>query len=61
MRESGDDNKGFAVKNINDRIQLHFGKTYGVEFSNGREGTIVKVIQPWTKEETDDGQADDRR
>ncbi|RAV20824.1 sensor histidine kinase [Paenibacillus contaminans] len=61
MRETGSDNKGFAVKNINDRIQLYFGKTYGVEFMNGKEGTVVKVIQPWTKGENEDDQAFDRR
>ncbi|WP_256762119.1 sensor histidine kinase [Cohnella sp. WQ 127256] len=61
LEHYGDNNKGFAVKNINDRIQLYFGKQYGIEFMNRPEGTVVKVIQPWIKGEMTHDQADDRR
>ncbi|MCM3339001.1 sensor histidine kinase [Paenibacillus sp. MER TA 81-3] len=48
MHESGANNRGFAIKNVNDRIQLYFGDDYGVTFKNNEAGgTIVEIIQPW--------------
>lgn len=49
LAEKNDDysNRGFAIKNVNDRIKLYFGEEYGIEFSlrdNG--GTIVTITQP---------------
>lgn len=39
-------NKGLAIKNVNDRIKLYFGEGYGLEFFNRKNGTTVIVIQP---------------
>ncbi|BBI31253.1 sensor histidine kinase [Cohnella abietis] len=61
LEQYGENNKGFAVKNMNDRIQLYFGTQYGIEFMNQPEGTVVKVVQPWFRGEMTDDQADDRR
>ncbi|NGP61858.1 sensor histidine kinase [Paenibacillus thiaminolyticus] len=48
MRESGGNNRGFAIKNVNDRIQLYYGQEYGITFMNRKEGgTIAEIIQPW--------------
>ncbi|MCE5170124.1 sensor histidine kinase [Paenibacillus profundus] len=48
MHESGANNRGFAIKNVNDRIQLYFGDDCGVTFKNNEAGgTIVEIIQPW--------------
>ena len=48
----GDSNRGFGIKNINDRLKLYFGEQYGIQFSNG-EGTTVTVTQPYTKGDSD--------
>ncbi|MNH96336.1 Sensor histidine kinase YehU [compost metagenome] len=61
LEQYGENNKGFAVKNINDRIQLYYGKPYGIEFMNQPQGTVVKVVQPYMKGEMTHDQADDRR
>lgn len=40
-------NRGFGIKNINDRIQLIYGTKYGIHFENVPEGGAkVTVIQP---------------
>ncbi|TVX99836.1 cache domain-containing sensor histidine kinase [Cohnella terricola] len=61
LEHNGENNKGFAIKNINDRIQLYFGAQYGIEFMNRPEGTVVKVVQPWVEGEMKNDQADGRR
>lgn len=39
--------RGFGIKNINDRIQLIYGKAYGIHYENVPEGgTRVTVVQP---------------
>ena len=50
----GDSNRGFGIKNINDRLKLYFGEQYGLHFSseNG-EGTTVTVTQPYIKGDSD--------
>jgi len=50
----GDSNRGFGIKNINDRLELYFGEQYGIQFSseNG-EGTTVTVTQPYIKGDSD--------
>lgn len=50
----GDSNRGFGIKNINDRLRLYFGEQYGIQFSseNG-EGTTVTVTQPYIKGDSD--------
>jgi two-component system, sensor histidine kinase YesM len=42
------DSRGFAIRNINQRIQLRFGSQYGITFSNNGNsgGMIVTVRQP---------------
>lgn len=52
LGDTGDGNRGFAVKNVNDRIKLYFGENYGLEFVKGECGTTVIVSQPYFKEET---------
>ncbi|GGG03583.1 sensor histidine kinase [Paenibacillus abyssi] len=50
LHQTGEDNRGLALKNINDRIQLNFGGSYGIDFhSVPMEGTTVTVRQPWLK------------
>ena len=42
-------NRGFGIKNVNDRIKLYFGNEYGIEFkSSFGNGTTVIVKQPFT-------------
>ncbi len=42
------DNKGFGIKNVNDRIKLYFGNNYGIKFSSSYgTGTTVIVKQPF--------------
>lgn len=41
-------NRGFGIKNVNDRVQLYFGEQYGLTFMNrDKEGTIVFLKQPF--------------
>ncbi|WP_200859479.1 sensor histidine kinase [Ruminiclostridium cellobioparum] len=41
-------NRGFGIKNVNDRIKLYFGNEYGIKFSSSYEnGTTVTVRQPF--------------
>lgn len=50
LRQTREDNRGFALKNINDRIQLNFGAGYGLKFhSTPMKGTTVVVRQPYLK------------
>ena len=43
-----EDNRGFALKNVNDRIKLYFGESYGLEFSSMVGiGTTITVKQPY--------------
>ena len=61
LKHTGKDNRGFGIKNINDRIQLIYGKEYGIHFENISEGgTKVTVIQPGREGGPHD-QIDDRR
>jgi two-component system sensor histidine kinase YesM len=42
------DNRGFGIKNVNDRIKLYFGNSYGIKFSSAYgTGTTVTVTQPF--------------
>jgi Predicted signal transduction protein with a C-terminal ATPase domain len=42
--------RGLAIRNINERIQLHFGREYGLTFLNRENGTTAIVTQPLTEE-----------
>ncbi len=45
------DNRGFGIKNVNDRIKLYFGNSYGIKFSSSYgKGTTVIVKQPFVSE-----------
>ncbi|MFF2481905.1 sensor histidine kinase [Paenibacillus sp. NPDC058071] len=38
---------GYGIRNIHQRLQLHFGNTYGLQYSGGeRGGTVVTVVLP---------------
>lgn len=50
LGKAGNENRGLAIKNVNDRIRLYFGEEYGLDFSNGESGTTVVVSQPYSKE-----------
>ena len=40
-------NRGFGIKNVNDRIKLYFGEGFGLSFiTSPGNGTTVTVIQP---------------
>ncbi len=52
--ESGD-KSGIGIKNVNDRIQIYFGKAYGISIvSEEDEGTRVEIRIPKTGEEDDE-------
>lgn len=53
LNESSSNNKGLAIKNVNDRIKLYFGENYGLEFFNRKSGTTVIVIQPFSRGSVD--------
>lgn len=60
LEHTGKNNRGFGIKNINDRIQLIYGKEYGIHFENViGGGTKVTVIQPG-REGEQYGEIDDR-
>lgn len=41
------DNRGIGLKNVNDRIQLYFGKNYGLKiFSEEGSGTLIEIYLP---------------
>ncbi len=44
----GDSNRGFGIKNVNDRLKLYYGDEYGIEFFCEKGGgTRVVVTQPY--------------
>ncbi|MCD4679721.1 MAG: hypothetical protein K8S00_04970, partial [Bacteroidales bacterium] len=48
LKQTDEQNIGFGIKNVNDRIQLHFGNKFGVFFENMPSGgTKVTVKQPF--------------
>jgi two-component system sensor histidine kinase YesM len=47
-------NSGVGIKNVNERIQLLFGKEYGLSFESEREeGTTVTIKLPIVKGESE--------
>lgn len=47
LKEAGESNRGFGIKNVNDRLKLYFGEQYGITFMSGQgTGTTVIVVQP---------------
>ena len=52
---------GIGIQNVHQRIQLYFGKKYGLEIiSEPDEGTMVRIHLPKT-EEFDMGEKDNRK
>jgi len=49
LNQTTENNKGLAIKNVNDRIKLYFGEDYGLDFSNDVCGTTAVVTQPFSK------------
>ena len=46
LKDTGNSNKGFGIKNVNDRLKLYFGEQYGITFFSGEgKGTTVIVVQ----------------
>lgn len=42
--EKGDPSLGYGIRNIHQRIRLHFGKEYGLHYERGGEGGITAVV-----------------
>lgn len=60
LSRTEENHRGFGIKNINDRIQLMYGKEYGIHFENVTSGGAkVIVIQPQEEGDLHD-EADDR-
>ncbi|MBU3113273.1 sensor histidine kinase [Clostridium lacusfryxellense] len=51
LQKVGENNRGFSIKNLNDRLKLYHGEEYGVEFINTGAGTIVNIYQPLSEGE----------
>ncbi|MBZ4644574.1 MAG: putative signal transduction protein with a C-terminal ATPase domain [Clostridia bacterium] len=52
LQKVEDNNRGFGIKNVNDRIKLYFGEEYGLKFYTiPSMGTKVVVTQPYVKGE----------
>lgn len=50
LKDTGNSNRGFGIKNVNDRLKLYFGEQYGITFlSETGQGTTVTVVQPYTE------------
>jgi sensor histidine kinase YesM len=42
---------GYGIKNVNDRIKIHYGEQFGVEISSEpQDGTIVEIKIPFIRE-----------
>jgi two-component system sensor histidine kinase YesM len=47
VNEPADTGTGYGIKNVNKRIQLHFGNGYGLHYeARDTEGTKVTVVIP---------------
>ena len=46
LDESDTGKRGFAIRNINDRIKLLFGESFGLYYEINDECTVARVIQP---------------
>jgi len=54
LKDTGNSNRGFGIKNVNDRLKLYFGDEYGITFLSGTgKGTTVIVVQPYSKRGSD--------
>jgi two-component system sensor histidine kinase YesM len=55
LSDTTDGHRGFAIKNVNDRIKLYFGEEYGLKFEKRESGTTVVVSQRYYKEDQQEG------
>lgn len=53
---NGKGNRGFAIKNVNDRIKLFFGDDFGLKFIKNGQWTTAIVTQPYRREENGNDQ-----
>lgn len=61
LQKVGKDNRGFGIKNVNDRIKLYYGNDYGLEFhSSPGIGTKVIITQPYVKGDANNDRSNDR-
>lgn len=50
--EPGKKRRGVGVFNVQNRLQLHYGKEYGLTYESWKgKGTVVHIRVPWIKEE----------
>lgn len=51
--EKSDHKLGYGIRNIHQRIQLHFGNQFGLSYRRGKEGgTVAVIVLPATYEES---------
>lgn len=51
LEEDGQDRTGIGIKNVNDRLQIYFGKQYGLHIASELDiGTTVELRMPKVKE-----------
>ena len=49
-----DPGRGYGLANVHSRIQLYFGKAYGVHIAPAEGGTLCRIVIPavrWTQHE----------
>lgn len=51
LEEDGQDRTGIGIKNVNDRLQIYFGKQYGLQITSELDiGTTVELRMPKVRE-----------
>ena len=51
LEEDGQDRTGIGIKNVNDRLQIYFGKQYGLHIASELDiGTTVELRMPKVRE-----------
>lgn len=56
LKKERSDSSGIGIKNVNDRIKIYFGESYGIEIeSEPDEGTTIKIRFPKIREGEYDG------
>ncbi|REE70502.1 two-component system sensor histidine kinase YesM [Paenibacillus taihuensis] len=51
--EKGNPSIGYGIRNLHQRIQLHFGKSFGISYHEraGEQGTVVRIVLPRSEQE----------
>lgn len=56
LSKDSSDGSGIGIKNVNDRIKIYFGESYGIEIvSEPDEGTTIRIRFPKIREDGCDG------